>query len=97
MSERIESYDYTQASGAAFLQALERARAMTPDDDQAAIDEALEALRQATEELVPAENKAPQEPDTPAVVWPWVVFSAVIAVIAVGGIVAAVAVGKRKR
>lgn len=97
LSERIESDDYTQASGAAFLQALERARAMTPDDDQAAIDEALAALRQAREELVPAENKAPQEPDTPAVVWPWVVFSAVIAVIAAGGIVTAVVVSKKKR
>ena len=70
---------------------------MTYDDDQAAIDEALEALRQAREGLVPAEKQPPQSPDEPKVVWPWVVFSAVIAVIAAGGIVAAVVVSKKKR
>ena len=76
---------------------IPRARAMTPDDDQAAIDEALAALRQAREELVPAENKAPQEPDTSAVVWPWVAFSVGIAVVAVAGIVTAVVVSRKKR
>lgn len=96
-AESVDLDAYTQESGAAFTQALERARGMTSDDDQTAIDEALAALRQAREDLVPVEKQPPQNPDDPKVVWPWLVFSAVIAVIAVGGIVAAVAVGKKKR